>query len=191
MRGIGKGQTIKVLVPPEVEELICTSTALALGQAPAAYTAAFGRLKGGARTQQLLKNVVGWLNLNTMRSELLQFGLLCEQSLSNVWRKVAFNQLVQSHANMGTDAQSGRLTDCMNVFRERIHFDISNVVPNPEESRSEFLGKVEQNRLLLETDAEKQTLEQLLVQLGASSDSNEHTLDTEQEQEQGNCSLRV
>jgi len=36
-----------------------------------------------------LRRVAGWLHINAMRSERLQFHLLCEQSLASVWRKAA------------------------------------------------------------------------------------------------------
>ena len=44
-----------------------------------------------------LCGVSGWLVINSMRSERLQFELLCEQSMRNVWRKRAFAALVKRY----------------------------------------------------------------------------------------------
>jgi hypothetical protein len=76
MRGIGKGQKLRVYVIPEVQV----------------------RLKdvlGPSRlTGRLEVDVPAWLILNAMRLEGLQFVKLCQQELLNVWRKRALQVLV-------------------------------------------------------------------------------------------------
>jgi hypothetical protein len=47
------------------------------------------------RTTQALRDVCAWLTINSFRTEKVQFDLLCEQSVKNVWRKVAWNELVR------------------------------------------------------------------------------------------------
>lgn len=42
----------------------------------------------------VLKDITAWLIINTMRSEKVQFNMLCEQNLHTVWRKRAFNMLM-------------------------------------------------------------------------------------------------
>ena len=60
------------------------------------------------RDAQLFKDVTAWLVLNQMRSEKTQFNLLCEQNVSNVWRKRAFRSLVNSRAVVGCSAAEVR-----------------------------------------------------------------------------------
>ena len=64
MRGIGKGQTIALMIIPEVRSLI----------------------KKVADTSNILVDVAAWLVVNACKSQKVQFNLLCEQSVSNVWR---------------------------------------------------------------------------------------------------------
>lgn len=42
-----------------------------------------------------LSDTCAWLTLNGIRSEAMQFRYLCQQSLSNVWRKAAFRELLR------------------------------------------------------------------------------------------------
>lgn len=46
------------------------------------------RLNPMDRVTQALRDVCAWLTINLFRSEKVQFDLLCEQSIRNVWRKV-------------------------------------------------------------------------------------------------------
>ena len=55
---------------------------------------------------KILKDVCGWLMINLMRSEKIQFDLLCEHSVKNVWRKVAYNKLIDQYKEIGMDADS-------------------------------------------------------------------------------------
>ena len=43
--------------------------------------------------KQFLRDVLSWLVVNSMRVDGIQFSLLCEQSVSNIWRKRSFNML--------------------------------------------------------------------------------------------------
>ena len=45
-----------------------------------------------ARGKRWLCDVCAWLVTNSMRSEQVQFNLLCEQSLGNIWRKARPNE---------------------------------------------------------------------------------------------------
>ena len=91
MRGIGKGQTIALYVIPEVAKLVEAESAA--GAAPAAPAASpFASPAEAARRE--LCDVAAWLHVNAMRAETLQFNLLCEQSVRNVWRKAAYRNLI-------------------------------------------------------------------------------------------------
>ena len=80
MRGIGQGQTIDLLITPR-------------------YTSALEKswsLWGSTDQEQsgLPNDLIAWLSLNQMRSEQIQFQLLCEQSIRNVWQRM-FTQVCQ------------------------------------------------------------------------------------------------
>ena len=79
MRGIGKGQTIELMIIPEVRSLI----------------------KKVTDTSNILVDVAAWLVVNACKSQKVQFNLLCEQSVSNVWRKTAFRVLETHHREVG------------------------------------------------------------------------------------------
>ena len=59
------------------------------------------RFKNERRTTQLCKDVAAWLCLNQMRSERTQFNLLCEQTVSNVWRKRAYRTILHHRDTIG------------------------------------------------------------------------------------------
>ena len=89
MRGIGKGQTVEYLAPPTVLALVERHAALGAGTAVAERHAQERALSIAAVTRRRLRDVAAWLHVNSMRSETIQFNLLCEQSLHNVFRKCA------------------------------------------------------------------------------------------------------
>jgi hypothetical protein len=114
MRGIGVGQTVDLVVVPEVLELVHAHAGAGLGLAGGAnaHRAAvhnpLGELGSGPRDAQVLKDVAAWLVVNQMRSEKVQFNLLCEQNVANVWRKRAFGSLVHCRAVVGRPASKVR-----------------------------------------------------------------------------------
>ena len=87
LRGIGKGQRIHVLLPPEVSHLI-----LNRDEVPSPVA--------------LLK----WLTKNSLRSEVLQAGLLYEQQLANVYRKRAHKLIMANQSgDSGPSSKAGKL----------------------------------------------------------------------------------
>lgn len=93
MRGIGQGQTLTLLIIPEVAKLITTEVAKGAGRPPpapaaAAATAAAGGgglssgVFGGAALLAVLNDVAAWLLINQMQLERTQYSMLCCQ----VWR---------------------------------------------------------------------------------------------------------
>ena len=114
MREIGRGQRIELLVIPEVQRLIEDAVGVAAGvrQRELVPRWSRGASVGGAGSggagggrgllplddpAQALRDVAAWLHLNSMRSEKIQFHLLCAQSLANVWRKEAYRTLLANH----------------------------------------------------------------------------------------------
>ena len=87
MRGLGVGQTLHVLIVPEVKELI-DEAALLLPSTP-----------------QLPEKICAWLSINSMRSERLQFLQLCSQNLEGIWRKKAFRMLTASNTPSHDDTK--------------------------------------------------------------------------------------
>lgn len=141
MRGIGKGQTIELFVIPEVMRLIGdqmkkmnrAQTAAAqraaaappvAAQPPASYTSDLLSLQPNslaptsappaveaASGRQLLVNVAAWLTVNGMKSENMQFRMLCQQSIDNVTRKRAYHSLTGHYRELTQLAFADRLKD--------------------------------------------------------------------------------
>ncbi|CUG86735.1 zinc finger protein, putative, partial [Bodo saltans] len=88
MRGIGKGQRLRVYVIPEVHVRLADV------------------LGPSRRTGRLEVDVPAWLILNAMRLEGLQFVKLCQQELLNIWRKRALQVLLSppTKTNVSTTA---------------------------------------------------------------------------------------
>jgi hypothetical protein len=138
MRGIGKGQTIELFIIPEVMNLIAeknthlqkhsnrghnplaiaapVAVAPAAGgggslldfSAPAIVTGGGGAYLTG---KPLLVAVSAWLTINGMRSENMQFNMLCRQSIENVWRKRGFYTLTSNYPELSKLAFSGKLKE--------------------------------------------------------------------------------
>ena len=86
MRGIGIGQTCTVLIIPEVRELV--GRELRQAQVPNAT------LGVGDIMEHALVKIVAWLLINSMRSEQIQWTMLCIQNVANLYRKIAFRSLM-------------------------------------------------------------------------------------------------
>ena len=82
MRGIGEGQTLSILVIPEVSELMRRE---------------LSKLSGRAVQQNLLNDISAWLIINSMRAERLQHDQLCAQNLACIWRSNAWNIVMAEH----------------------------------------------------------------------------------------------
>jgi hypothetical protein len=112
MRGIGQGQTIEVFIIPEVMRLVQDQYHRVNGGMPNVTQPSHQNPLGNdllslamplspSRTQfssgkQLLINIAAWLSINGMKSENMQFRMLCHQSIDNVSRKRSFAML-QAH----------------------------------------------------------------------------------------------
>ena len=107
MRGIAKGQTIAMLVIPEVQQLMRRQLSKAAPpDAAARPTSASSPAPPAKQTSaqapkeeqvQLLQDVAAWLTLNSMRTERVQFDQLCAQNLATIWRQNAWSQLIEGH----------------------------------------------------------------------------------------------
>ena len=132
MRGIGKGQTIELFLIPEVMRLIGDQMRRCAGQKPqqfqapaptpvTGYAADLMSLGPTPLTQpppqnigsgrQLLINVAAWLTVNGMKSENMQFRMLCQQSIDNVSRKRAYHMLTMHYRELTQLAFANRLKE--------------------------------------------------------------------------------
>jgi hypothetical protein len=136
MRGIGKGQTIKLLIVPEIADRIDTQVSIGAGTNAKSQTDVHmlqscspKQLDGIVTTPQFLKDVVSWLMINSMRVDGVQYNLLCEQSVGNIWRKRCFGALRSDFRNIDSFEQCPpQLNRALQVFRERIDFEIENSI---------------------------------------------------------------
>ena len=94
----------------------------------------------------LLENVLAWLVINSMRVDGVQFNLLCEQSVSNVWRKRAFSTLCENHRMLDSEACPLQLNQCLQVFRERIDHEIENSVPQTTRYSEKISSAIDMHR---------------------------------------------
>lgn len=122
MRGIGRGQTLHLFAIPEVNSLIAK---IAKTSAPQSLAA----VDGGAALTKVLRDVVGWLVVNSMKSETVQFNMLCEQAIYNVFRKNAYKTIQSSYKNYGTKGLSEQAILALDLFRERLDFSVENAIP--------------------------------------------------------------
>jgi len=149
MRGIGKGQTLVLFVPPEVRTLQQVEVALGRGVTREARAAALAALPHAGRARAELEDVASWLMLNAMRAEKVQFELWCSQCAHNVWRKRAMAVLASRHAEFGNHAtvKGGSAVPeahraerrCLDVFRDRVEHDVSNTVPRRGNMREDIV----------------------------------------------------
>eukprot|EP01059_Diplonema_ambulator_P011882 TRINITY_DN2195_c0_g1_i1.p1 TRINITY_DN2195_c0_g1~~TRINITY_DN2195_c0_g1_i1.p1 ORF type:complete len:3611 (+),score=1490.67 TRINITY_DN2195_c0_g1_i1:684-11516(+) len=127
MRGIAKGQTIHLLIIPEVYDLISREVKACGGKSLAAPNP-----HSTEDTSKVLVDCVTWLMANSMKMERIQFNQLCVQIMANVYRKAAFANLLQNH-KMITLKHSVRPTtqvrNALSVFREPVSFCVPEVVP--------------------------------------------------------------
>jgi hypothetical protein len=136
MRGIGKGQTIELFVIPEVMRLINDQMAKNArnvvaaprtptpAPVPTGYGADFLSLQANplavptpasppsvGQGRQLLINVSAWLMVNLMKSENMQFRMLCQQSIDNVTRKRSYHMLTNNYRELTQLAFANRLKE--------------------------------------------------------------------------------
>ena len=92
MRGIGNGQGIRLFIIPEVGELIHREMRAA------------GESMDEGATQSVLKCVVAWLVVNSMKMEQIQWSMLQMQNISSIWRKNAFQSILRNTRSYHEDA---------------------------------------------------------------------------------------
>ena len=99
MRGIGKGQTLVLLVPGEVESLIFK----AVREVVPCVGGAAAEESRRRKHQTFLVQVLVWLALNGISLEEKQMKLLLQQSLRNVWKLDAAKWITQKAVFLARD----------------------------------------------------------------------------------------
>ena len=110
------------------------------------------------RQRLRLRHVVLWLHLNSMRIEKVQFRLLCEQTLANVWRKAGYRWLLEHYELLGLRSvdqsksskgalglpsaasskermQREKLQNCLDVFRVKVALEVAEYAPDRRDDR--------------------------------------------------------
>ena len=165
MRGINKGQTIHLMIIPEVCDLIARElrtiavrSAISEAVSRVCASGADGSVEAEPvlsteydeeHVQQILRDVNAWLVINSMRSERVQFNQLCIQNASNVWRKTAYATLLESHKNFTVEsipAKNSPEGRALEVFCENINFTLNAAVPTPTPFAESIVRRVEQHR---------------------------------------------
>lgn len=164
MRGIGMGQKIDVFIIPEVVQLM--QRELKLVTIPV------------QREEHVLEDVVAWLLVNSLRSEQIQWTMLCVQNIGNLYRKTAFKcihrntkyfveggkrseQLLSDNTQLSASSSAAFLDQvdkdqALEVFNESIDFSLETSAPNPVSFAKKLLAMLTDNAHFL-------TPEQMLV----------------------------
>mmetsp|Transcript_39763 Transcript_39763/g.98280 ORF Transcript_39763/g.98280 Transcript_39763/m.98280 type:complete len:3869 (-) Transcript_39763:305-11911(-) len=183
MRGIGTGQTVIILVQPEVVKLVASTKGRGIGLMSSS----------GVSPLPSLADVCAWLVVCSIRYEAMQFQLLCDQRLANVWRKRAFRVVRERRAQLKTPAleaagiranaaqakelrgssQGGSETRAaLQVFREALDFHVEASVPVARSFSDVLREKADIHRHLLAEPAEMSVVQSILADMRqADSDS--------------------
>ena len=158
MRQIGAGQTIDVLIIPEVKRLIQAHVAVARGSKPSA---------DGSDPVSLV-DISAWLVINSMRLEKVQFNMLCEQSIENVWRKRAWATVLDTYQRVGTETSNAITQASVDVFRERVDYSIENVVPTPLPFVQKLEKMIREHATFLQDATDQAAVKQVLTLVSVS-----------------------
>eukprot|EP01029_Cantina_marsupialis_P025404 TRINITY_DN6726_c0_g3_i3.p1 TRINITY_DN6726_c0_g3~~TRINITY_DN6726_c0_g3_i3.p1 ORF type:complete len:891 (+),score=259.15 TRINITY_DN6726_c0_g3_i3:877-3549(+) len=158
MRGIGNGQRIHLFIIPEVEQRI--KQELNLDQT----------------SSELVEphlQVPGWLLVNSMRMESLQFVQMSNQELNNVWRKTSLRTLLsESRDNILPVTADGSermkrlrrflvnehttpkwLSRCIEQYREPVNYEVPDHVPMPHSLAEKLQELVEENKEMVSDES--------------------------------------
>ena len=154
MRGIGKGQRLRLIITPEVSRPRKKPWSLGAGQRPDER-----ERRGATREERVLRDVCAWLVVNTARSERTQFNSLCEQSTPNTWRRAAVTRLrermelvgapIEEPSAASADPDKAIVQACIDCFRERLDTTVLNAVPLPPAAATALGRLVEDHSVLV------------------------------------------
>jgi Protein of unknown function (DUF3638)/Protein of unknown function (DUF3645) len=177
MRGIGNGQRIHAIIVPEVRSLIASRLAVSSASS------------SSLSNHPVPVDLVVWLFLNSVAQEQLSFGQLCLQNLANVWRKQAFNVLLEDCTNVVATATrhrrylaKGTQSNSVDLFREDVDFSVEHSVPTPQPLLQRIDDEVNVHKYWIKADSQhadlatvRQQIELLQSGASASDGSTLHT----------------
>ena len=179
MRGIGLGQTVSLLIIPEVYDLIMRTLS-------GIRKSAIPPLRERQHID-VLRDVTAWLLVNSIKSEHVQHNQLCLQSCANVWRKEAFQTICSNVASfkIGTKPSEEAL-HALSVFREAVSFSVVAGVPQPRMFSESVVDFVEKHRRILDrsSDAAKAILSGIIEGAKKEDEIENPVVDVQMVQEQ-------
>jgi Ca2+-binding EF-hand superfamily protein len=186
MRGINKGQTIHIMIIPEVKDLIIRE--LSRGKAVLQDFSWWGAAIKNDGTcnnavQRVLCDVSAWLVVNSMRSERVQFNQLCIQNVANVYRKGAFSHLLSGHTLLKIShdyqriaaTESGgvkTLLDSLQVFCEPIDFALEECVRDAIQFSESIRSRVGMNQQFIKSE-DKEVVERVISWITAGTNRHQ------------------
>jgi hypothetical protein len=177
MRGIGQGQTVNLLIIPEVYDLMNRSLA-SVRPTPDVGPSA-------RAVRSILLDVTAWLLVNSIRSEHTQHNQLCIQSCANTWRKEAFQQLAARVEEFRVTQQpSEPALRALRVFREAISFDVPVNVPQPRMFSEAVMALVAPFLEYVSSEAGKGVIASILDQTKREDEIDNPVIDVQMVQEQ-------
>jgi hypothetical protein len=148
----------------------------------------------------VLKDIVAWLVVQSMRSEQTQWSMLCIQNIANIYRKPAFDVLLQSAhilvagglMNSPIDASSADKKlllspkSALAVFEETIDFSLEATVPDPIPFATKLTIMREENQAFILTEEAEQDAEKVMADVASHSmeEAGANKFEAEQEREQ-------
>eukprot|EP01043_Picozoa_sp_COSAG02_P048197 COSAG02_NODE_4712_length_5068_cov_56.652797_1_plen_771_part_10 len=156
----------------------------------------------------VLRQIVAWLVVNSLRSESVQWSMLCIQNVGNVFRKTAFEVMLRAGSNRPADfagagvevasmqapldAASDDPVDnlspgaSMDVFTEPIDFSLDSAVPDPAPFEVKLRKMLEDHVDFIPDAASHAVGQSILREVGRFSnlEGAANRLESEQEREQ-------
>ena len=156
----------------------------------------------------VLRQIVAWLVVNSLRSESVQWSMLCIQNVGNVFRKTAFEVMLRAGSNRladlasdgvevpsmqaPLDAASDDPVDhlspgaSIDVFTEPIDFSLDSAVPDPAPFEVKLRKMLEDHVDFIPDAAAHAVGQSILTEVGRYSNLEGATnrLESEQEREQ-------
>eukprot|EP00760_Papus_ankaliazontas_P024689 PhM_4_TR2411/c0_g2_i1/m.74313 len=185
MRGISQGQTVQLLIIPEVYDMIMR-TLRPTRKGDAVPDASIDALPS-RKPVDVLVDVSAWLFVNSILSEHTQYKQLCLQNVSNVWRKEGYKTLAGA-CERGEFRLDGKVADetlkALTLFREPVDFSVSGKVPQLRMFSEGVEAYIAQHAGFIRSDAGKAVIAKVVAQTKAEDEIENPTIDIQMVQEQ-------
>ena len=174
MRGIGKGQTIRMLVIPEIKELVRAAKNLC-GQ-------------GDVTDDTFVTDAAAWLYLNGMKSEQMQSIVLSKQDVQNLARKTALRNVMGAVETGHLDryARNQLTKHCIEYFEEAVSLSPADTIDAPKSFAEHLQSLADAGRRmqLIDGGSDWAAVQEIIRRLQDASGEAAQGLDGMMEQEQ-------